>query len=278
MLYRQSWLPTSSPNLPLRGVVLIVHGLAEHSDRYAELAQFLNTHQYAVYGFDLRGHGRSPGMRGYVERFEDYLVDVQTVLDQVQTQHSITPPNSITPPRTPLFLLGHSMGGAIATRFVLEHPEVNLAGLILSAPALALNPKVSPLLIRLSGLLGTLLPTMPTVALDHTGISRDPAVRAAYDQDPLIHHGKIRARTGAELIRTIRWIEAHRSALQLPLLIFHGTGDRLAPITGSEALYQAAQSTDKTFKRYEGLYHEVFNEPERAQVWQDLLDWLQCHG
>jgi acylglycerol lipase len=261
-LYEQYWQPPAPP----KGVVLIVHGYAEHSDRYRHLADFLAHTSYAVASFDLRGHGRSQGERTFINHFDEYLTDLDLFLERVRQRH----------PGLPLFLLGHSMGGAIAALFAITR-QPTIQGLVLSGPALQAGDGNPAILIALSGLLGRLFPRLPTVALDSTAVSRDPVVVQRYQTDPMVYHGKFLARTAAELLSAMNRIQAGWETLTMPLLVMHGTEDRLAHPTGSKQLHAHARATDKTLKLYQGLYHEIFNEPEQEQVFRDMCDWLDAH-
>lgn len=261
-LYYQGWLPEGDP----AAVLLVVHGLAEHSGRYGNVVDYFVPRGYAIYAPDHRGHGRSQGARVYVERFTDYLDDLKTFFDMVRGWH----------PDRKIFMLGHSMGSTIGLAYAARHQD-ELDGLILSATCVRPGESISPLLITVGKLISTLLPKMGMVVLDASTISRDPAVVAAYDNDPLVYRGKVTARLGAELIATMQAFSEQVSQLHLPLLIMHGTADRLVDPQGSPWLYEAVASTDKTLKLYEGYYHEIFNEPEHEQVLADVEAWLQAH-
>ncbi len=258
-LYEQWWRPPTP-----QAVVIIVHGLAEHSSRYTPAATYLASQGFAVYTFDLRGHGNSDGDQAYVQSFRDYLADLGILLSRVQERE----------PDKSIFLFGHSLGGAIATLFVIRYLPF-LRGLILSAPALKTGSSIPPLLVRLSGIVGRIAPKLATIKLEAKAISRDPQVVEAYEQDPLVYRGGILARTGAETNGAIKEIQARMEEVTLPLLIMHGTADRLTEVEGSKQLYTRAESKDKQLKLYEGLYHEILNEPEKEQVLGDMLNWLQ---
>ena len=260
-LHERRWLPEGDA----KAVVALVHGGTEHAGRYAHVAAFLNRHGYAVGAFDLRGHGRSEGRRLFVRSSEEHLDDAERFLDRLRQSW----------PRGPLFLFGHSMGGTVATLLVLTRP-VEVDGLILSGPFLSLGEGFSPLKIRAAKLLGRLLPHMPVEKLKAAYISRDEAVVRRYEADPLVYRGGIPARSAAAIIPAFRRIEAEEEGLRVPLLVLHGTDDRLADVEGSKRLYRRAGSADKTLKLYEGFYHEVLNEPEKEQVMEDLLKWLEA--
>lgn len=258
----RDWQPPTPP----RAALLIVHGYADHQGRYDHVAAHFVTHGYAVHTYDQRGHGHSSGRRTYVRSFDQYLDDLGLMLEAVQRQHS----------EVPVFLFGHSMGGAVVTLYALERaPEV--AGLILTSPAITLPDNVAPLLQKLSWLVGTLLPWLPTIKLDINHLSRDPEVVAQAAKDPLYYRGRMPARTGAELLRTARRIEAHMETLTLPFFVCHGTADQLTDPNGSIALYNQAASQDKTLTLYPGFYHETFNEPEGQQVLNQITAWLEEH-
>ncbi len=262
-LFCRSWQPDGAKP---RAAVLIVHGIAEHGGRYQHVGEYLASHGIAVEIFDLRGHGRSPspGGKTFVNRFDDYISDVHLYLQRMMERN----------PGIATFVLGHSMGGLIASLLVVTHQPA-ISGLILSAPVMKISDEISPLLVRLSSILGTLLPHLPTIKLDSSAISRDPEIVKKYDSDPLNYRGGIRARTGAEFNRATQQIQRQMEAVRLPLLILHGTSDRLADPAGSRQLYERAQSSDKTLKLYEGLYHEVMNEPEKERVLADIVAWIK---
>lgn len=249
-----------------KGVIVITHGIAEHSSRYAHVAQTLVEAGYEVIGFDLRGHGKSSGKRNYVNTFRDYLVDLQTVIDRAECNY----------PALPLFLFGHSMGGEIVSLYLIEG-KTTARGALLSAPSVKVSEDLSPFIQKISGLLSVLLPKLPAVKLSSTHISKDPAVVKSYDEDPLNYRKGILARTGSEVLVTTKTIMENAHKIDLPVLIMHGGEDKLADVSGSEMLYESIHSEDKALKIYAGLYHEIFNEPEQDMVKQDMIDWLNTH-
>lgn len=258
-LFEQRW----QPDKDAKAVIVIIHGYADHSGRYAHVADYLVNHGYAVEMFDLRSHGRSDGKNTLIRSFDEFLSDVEVFLKRVQQRH----------PNHKLFLLGHSMGGLIASLFVVTRkPDLN--GLLLSGASLKISDEISPLLVKLSSVIGAILPKLPTIRLDGTAVSRDPEVVKKYDSDPLNYRGGIPARTGAEFNRGVKQIQEQMEAITLPLLIMHGTADRLADPEGSKQLYERAQSKDKTLKLYEGFYHEILNEPEKETVMGDIVRWV----
>lgn len=250
-LFEQRWLPAGRP----RGVLAIVHGYAEHSGRYQWTAAGLTARGYAVEALDLRGHGRSEGERVFVNTFEEYLDDVERFLDRVRSRH----------PGVPLFLLGHSMGGGIVTSFVIARKPA-LAGVLLSGSAL-LTPRPAP---------DPSAPPRPPGPLPATAISRDPAVVAAYENDPLVYRGAPRTDRASAWDDAFRLVQTGMESIDLPILIMHGTADLLTPAEGSRRLFERVSSKDKSLKLYEGLYHEILNEPEKEQVIADILAWLDA--
>ncbi len=259
-LYTRAWWPSSAP----RAVVGLVHGYAEHSGRYDHVAQTLTEQGAVVYAYDQRGYGHSEGRQGYVDSFERYIDDLEQFLEGVRTQE----------PDLPLFLFGHSMGGLVVLKYVLDRSP-SLDGLLLSAPALEVNPDLAPLLRRIAQIIGRLFPTLPTTRSPDDAISRDPDVVAEAENDPLNYHGRVLARTGAELLRAGADVRARLDALTDPFLVIHGTADSLTNPDWSRHLYDRAAADDKTIELYDGLYHETFNEPEKDEVLRDLGTWLE---
>lgn len=258
-LYEQWWLPQGEST----AVVIVVHGFTEHSGRHARLAEELNRHGYAVYSMDLRGHGKSEGERAFVRQFDEFLADLDLLVERVVGRE----------PGKPLFLFGHSMGGTIVALFaVTRQPDVQ--GLVLSAPAVRVGKGVFPILRRLAAVVAWLFPKLRVVNLGYGFISRDPQVIADFENDPLVFRGRFPVRTGAEILAAAQRVQDKARAVRLPLLILQGTGDRIVDPQGSRLLHQKAGSTDKTLHLYEGLYHEVLSEPERDQVLADMIEWL----
>ena len=256
-LFWQAWLPAEA-----RAVVVIAHGAGEHSRRYEHVARRLVDAGYAVYALDHRGHGLSKGRRALVDRMDRVIADVRTLVGRAASEN----------PGRPLFLLGHSMGGTIGIAFAARHQE-ELAGLALSGPVAVLEA-ASPALRVVASVLSTLTPGLGVFAVDASLVSRDPEVVRAYREDPLVFHGKLPARTVAELAAAVGRFPAEVPRIRLPLLVMHGTKDALAPVAGATMVHERAASGDKTLRLYEGLYHEILNEPERQTVLDDLLSWL----
>lgn len=261
-IYYQSWLPEGDP----MAVLLVVHGLAEHCGRYMNLVNHFLPMGYAVHGIDHIGHGKSDGTRVHVQRFEDFTDTLKIFFDMVRKWQ----------PEKPIFLVGHSMGGLISAAYLLEH-QAELSGAVLSGPSVKVPDNISSTTIFLGKVFSTLMPKLGLLALEAQGVSRDPAVVEAYVNDPLVYTGKTTARLASELLKTMQRVCAEGARITLPVLIAQGGDDRLVDPSGAQLLYETIHSADKTIKVYDGLYHEVFNEPEHDQVLGDVEAWLESH-
>lgn len=259
-LFARSWLPAGPP----RDVVVIAHGFGEHGGRYGNLVERLVALGYAVHTVDHRGHGRSGGVRALVERLAIVIEDFHGFVEQVRAKHEV--------PKVKL--VGHSMGGSIAFGYALAH-EDRLSGLILSGPAIGgIVPRAQQLVLRV---ISAIAPRLGVLLLPAEGVSSDPAVVRAYVEDPLVHHGKAPARTISELVRASASYLRRAHEVTIPTLVQHGAEDILIPVGGNTEVYAAIGAKDKTIRIYDGLHHEIFNEPEHAQVIADLTDWLAAH-
>lgn len=261
-IYYQAWLPEGDA----KAVLLIVHGLGEHCGRYMNVVDHFVPLGYAVYGLDHIGHGKSEGTREFVQSFEDFTNTLTIYFNMVTEWQT----------GKPVFLVGHSMGGLIASHYLLDY-QANFKGAVISAPAVKVSDSISQTTIIMGKILSALAPKMGLLGLDANGISRDKEVVEAYVNDPLVFHGKTPARLAAELLKAMLRVTAEAHNLTLPLLIVQGGEDKLVDPDGAQMLYDKASSEDKTIKVYEGLYHEVFNEPERAIVLKDVETWLAAH-
>lgn len=258
-IHYQSWLPAQP-----KAAVVIAHGLGEHGGRYAQVAQVLVDAGCAVYAIDHRGHGKSDGVRAFVDKFANAVADMDHLIDHAKRSH----------PGKPLFLLGHSMGGALSLNYAIQHGN-KLSGLILSGPAVALDG-APPFLAPISKVLSSIMPKLGMFAVDPSLVSRDQDEVAKYSSDPLNAHGKVPVRTLAEIVRCVEWLPSALPSLKLPTLLLHGRDDKLAGVAGSQMVYDRISSTDKTLNIYDHLYHEIFNElpADRARVFQDMTAWL----
>lgn len=261
-LFQQWWRPVGQAP---RAAVVVVHGLKDHGSRYGELAARLVSRGFAVHALDLRGHAHSEGARVDVDAFDDYVTDLGAVLQRVRQQE----------PGKPVFLLGHSMGGAIVTLFTLDHPS-EVSGLITHAAALRLDAggaKVGSIKF-----LSAINPKAGLFQLDLADFSRDPEVVRAAQEDPLVYQPAAPVHTARELIGAVDRIQTRMEELTVPVLILHGTADKVTPAEGSKDLYRRARSTDKTLKLYPELYHDLVHEPEKETVLNDITAWLETRA
>ena len=261
-IFYQYW----SPEEHARAKLVIVHGLAEHSGRYMNVVNHFVPAGYAVYGVDHIGHGRSDGDRVYVERVQEYTTTLATYIDMIHDWQ----------PDKPIFLIGHSMGGLIGAAYLLEHQH-GLSGAVLSGPGIKVPDNISRTVIFMGKILSKILPRVGILQLDSNGVSRDPAVVDAYVTDPLVYTGKVTARLGAEMLKTMQDVTNSASRINLPLTIVQGGNDILIDPGGAQLLYDSVSSEDKTIKIYEGFYHEVFNDPGHEQVLNDVWKWIEAH-
>ena len=252
-----------TPDTPPRAVVVLSHGLGEYARRYDHVAQRFGDAGLVTYALDHRGHGRSGGKRMLVRHISEYTADFDTLVRIATREHH----------GLKCVVLGHSMGGGIVFAYGVERPD-NYDMMVLSAPAVAAQELVSPLMIVAAKVLGALVPGLPVQELDVAAISRDPAVVQAYNDDPLVYHGKVPAGVGRALLQVGETMPQRAPASTAPLLVVHGSDDRLIPVDGSRRLVECVGSTDVELKVYPGLYHEVFNEPERDQVLGDVVAWI----
>lgn len=255
------WTPDTTP----RGLVILAHGLGEHARRYDHVAARFGREGLITYALDHRGHGRSGGKRVLVKDICEYTGDFGTLVGIAGRAH----------PGLARVVLGHSMGGGIVFAYVVEHPD-DYDLMVLSGPAVAAQLAVSPLLGWVAKTVGAVAPGMPLQALDADAVSRDPAVVHAYNTDPLVYHGKIPGGIARALLLVGETMQQRAPSLTAPLLVVHGSDDRLIPVEGSRRLVEAVGSSDAELKVYPGLYHEVFNEPEHVQVLDDVVSWINA--
>ncbi len=259
-IYYHYWEPEQPP----RGLVLVIHGAGEHCMRYQHLGEQLTARGLALAGLDHIGHGKSDGTYGHVDRFADFAETLEIYQRQVQGDF----------PGVPMILLGHSMGGLISANYLLKHQQ-EFIGCVLSGPAIKTELQPGAVQIALIRFLSAIAPRMGALQLDASGVSRDPAEVEKYQKDPLVNHGKMSARKVSELFKWMGNIQEHAREITLPLLLLHGGEDLMTSPAGSQFLYDEVASQDKTLKIYPGLYHEIFNEPEKEEVLADLLNWCE---
>jgi alpha-beta hydrolase superfamily lysophospholipase len=263
-LYYQRWLPGAEP----RASVALVHGLGEHGSRYANVVGPLVDDRYAVYTYDQRGHGRSPGPRVHIERWAEYRDDLGAFLRLVGGEVT----------ERPLVVYGHSMGSLVVLDYLLEGSNggrpSGLTAAVVSGVPLEPAGVGSPLLIAVARLLSGVRPRQSLdLGLDASALSRDPEVVAAYRADPLVT-SRATVRWGTESLDTVRRVETGMSRIDVPLLVLHGEADRLNLVAGARALAAALPAGSGTLRTYPGAHHEPHNDFGREQVVADIREWL----
>lgn len=252
-----------APDRP-RAIVLVVHGLSEHSGRYKHVMEHLAARGFACFAQDHRGHGRSARTLGDLESLDAVVGDLAVLHRDALAAF----------PGLPVFLLGHSMGGLISTLYAQRTD--GLRGAVLNAAAMDVPDDVPVVVQKAARVLGKLTPRLGVQPFykPHE-LTHDPAVVEAVERDPLFYKGRLRARTGAELLAGIRSAVRGLAQLEAPILVTHGSEDRTVPLRASEALFGGAASADKTFRLFEGMFHEVHNEPGRDEVLAVWSGWLE---
>jgi len=256
-IFTQSWHPKEKA----RGALVIHHGLKSHSEHYDELARRLVAKGFAVYALDMRGHGRSGGPRATLDDFDDLLADLDAVVEKARAAEA----------GRPIFIAGHSVGGAVVTLYAVEQKSA-ISGLIVLAPAIRIDrPAIEAAATPIASFL---LPNFGAVDVPNEHFSRDPEVVAEMDRDPLVYQPAGPARTAAGLLDALERIWSRADELDVPLLALHGTGDKATDPRGSTELVDRAKTNDSTLLLYRGLYHDLVREPERDQVMTDIENWL----
>lgn len=259
-LYAVEW-----PASEARGVVGLIHGVGEHCRRYDHLATRFNAAGFGVVGYDRQGFGRSEGRRGDAENLGVLLDEISQLVVSCERRY----------PDLPVFLYGHSMGGMLLLRYLIKrHPAIS--GAIVSAPHIQLSFQPSSLLVGIGKVMRRVYPTFSQQSdLDLDQLSRDPAVRSAYEADPYTH-GTLSSRLGIDMLEAGNWLHTWRGELPVPTLLMHGTADGLTSYDASTAFGERNPSR-LTFRAWDGLYHELHNEPEQEEVFRYVLDWLEQH-
>jgi alpha-beta hydrolase superfamily lysophospholipase len=253
------WLPEDAP----KAIITLVHGLGEHALRYQHVAQKFTDKGYILFGFDLRGHGRSSGPRGHAPSYDALMDDIQRSLDQARSRH----------PGLPVFLYGHSLGGNLVLYSSLtRQPEVK--GAIVTSPGLGTATPVNGVTLFLGNILYKLVPTFKfDNSLDRSGMARDPEVEKKYTADPLVHPF-ISSRLGLDMLANGMFILENPTKIHSPLLLMQGSADRLVSPELTRKFAENAPKNLVTYKEWEGFYHELHNEPEKDEVIQVMTDWL----
>jgi len=254
-----SWRPAGTP----RAVMVLIHGFNAHSGYMAWPGEQFAARGLAVYALDLRGRGESEGERFYVEKFSDYLTDVNTLVSQARSEH----------PGLPIYVLGHSAGGVIAASYVFEHQH-EIAGLVCESFAFDVG---LPHLVQLAleGV-GYLAPHVHVFSLNNEDFSRDPQAVARMNSDPLIAKESQPAETAAEMLKAAERLKANMPAFTVPVLIIHGTADKATRPAGSQYFHDHAGSADKTLRLYDGHFHDLLNDVDKEKVMSDVQAWLDA--
>ncbi|KAK1425983.1 hypothetical protein QVD17_14650 [Tagetes erecta] len=262
-LFCRSWFPMSDE---IRGILIIIHGLNEHSGRYADFARQLNSCNFGVYAMDWIGHGGSDGLHGYVPSLDHVVADTGSFLEKIRSDH----------PGTPCFLYGHSTGGAVVLK-AASYPyiEEQLEGIILTSPALRVTPS-HPIVGAVAPLFSLVAPKYQFKGANKRGIpvSRDPAALVAKYTDPLVYTGPMRIRTGHEILRISSHLTRNFKSVTVPFFVLHGSADKVTDPLASQDLYNQATSKFKHLKLYDGFLHDLLFEPEREEIAQDIIDWM----
>lgn len=259
-LYCQRWTPDDAP----KANIILVHGYDEHSGRYAYFAEHCVNHGFAVHTLDHWGHGKSDGENGFVPEFSVYHDGLDALLGQMPAEQQALP----------LILVGHSLGGLIGASYLLEN-QSNFAAAVLSGPAIKATEEPSSFMKGVSRFLSKVAPRMGVLGLEASGVSRDPKVVADYLADPLVSGTKISARLAAEMMGNMEAVQNQAARITLPMLLLHGEEDSLTAPEGSIFLNEHIGSKEKMLKIYPGLFHEIFNEPEKDAVLTDMTDWIE---
>lgn len=261
-IFTRSWLPDTDG----KANVFIIHGLGEHSGRYAEIATYLAERGFRVHALDHTGHGRSEGLRAYISQF---AIFVDTVKDFILRCQAETP-------NLPSLIIGHSMGGVITSNLLIDHPKL-VQGAILSGPALTTDDAVSDAQKFILKTIAKILPKLPVFQLDASLICRNKQVVDDYLADPLVYSGKIRAKLIVEIVSAGERALSRAAEIKLPMLFLHGEEDALASPKGSQLMHAAISSEDKEIVLYPDLYHEIFNEECKQEIFATVDNWLNAH-
>ncbi|KAJ6800839.1 uncharacterized protein M6B38_202250 [Iris pallida] len=262
-LFTQSWTPLA---VQTKGLVVLMHGLNEHSGRYNHFAMQLNDSGFKVYAMDWIGHGGSDGLHGYVHSLDYAVDDLKAFLEKVLAEN----------PRLPCFLFGHSTGAAIVLKAVLDpKTEARIEGVVLTSPAIRVQAS-HPIVEIVAPIFSLLVPKYQFDSADKKGppVSRDPEALKVKYSDPLVFTGAIRVRTGYEILRICYHLQQNLNRVTVPFLVLHGTSDTVTDPEGTQRLHQEASSTDKSIKLYEGFLHDLLFEPERDDIARSIIDWL----
>ncbi|CAL1386376.1 unnamed protein product [Linum trigynum] len=263
-LFCRSWFPLHDD---LKGILVIIHGLNEHGGRYAHFAKQLTSSNFGVYAMDWIGHGGSDGLHGYVPSLDHVVADTGAFLEKIKSEN----------PGVPCFLFGHSTGGAVVLK-AASYPRIQemVEGIVLTSPALRVKPS-HPIVAAVAPIVSLVAPRFQFKGANKRGIpvSRDPAALLAKYSDPLVYTGPIRVRTGHEILRISSYLMRNIKSVTVPFFVLHGTADRVTDPLASQDLYNEAASKFKDIRLYEGFLHDLLFEPEREEIAQEIIDWME---
>lgn len=257
-MFTQSW----TIDTPVANLILI-HGLGEHSGRYAWTAKKMNEAGINVFAFDQRGHGQTEGLKAFIKSFDDHVEDLAAFRKKVIIDHSL-----------PLFIYAHSMGALVTSKYIIDRQPEGITGIVFSGGALKVDPDLSPFLQKISPLVGRLIPKLKTIKLDSKLVSRVPEEINKYDTDPLINHEGTFASTGYQMLKTIKYVQNNFDKWNIPVLIMHGSMDKLIDPEGSKQMHNKIPIEDKELVILEGLFHEIMREPEKEEVLDKMTSWI----
>lgn len=260
-VYAREWAPPVA-----KGAIVLVHGLGEHVQRYSHVAQSLTGAGYSLVGFDLPGHGKTPGTRGHIPSYPMVMDLITRMLEETNAKY----------PHLPHFLYGHSLGGNLVLYYAI-HEKPRLSGVIVTSPGLGTSVPVPAWKTALGKVLYNMAPSFQMDnGLDITGLSHDQAVVEAYRKDPLVHP-KVSTRLGLDTLANGRWIVEHASEFPpVPLLLMQGSADRVIDPKLTKRFADCFRG-DLSFKMWEDGYHELHNEPNKQEVLKTMIEWLDEH-
>lgn len=262
-IFTQSWIPDNN----LKAAILLIHGYAGHSDRFAYFAVEMVKYNYGVFALDLQGFGRSDGLKADINDFEDYVEDTETYLKQIKQDY----------PQIPLILMGHCMGGNVAILTTAKNPG-KISSLILTAPALKVISNLPKVVQDMANYVSAFAATIPIMPMDLSALSKDPSVIEEFKKDPLAYNGRIRARMANQIANGAEKARKAANQISIPVWLGHGTEDKWIETEATKTFVENLASEDVTYKLYNGLYHDMLHEPEKDIIIGDILQWIEKTG
>lgn len=265
-LYTRYWFKNDeAQDTAPKALLLILHGLGEHCLWYTDMAEFLNKHGVYVFAHDHVGHGQSEGARVHVDNFQEYVDDAFLHADKIKKDF----------PNTPMFVLGHSMGGLMSIAAANQRPDL-FRGVILDAPLITLDNLPPAFVVWLGRMVSNIIPQFPVRALDSKAMSRDKEMVKKYEDDPLVHNGRLKARQVATMLDAMAVEEKSLSDIEWPFLILHGEPDELTSVNGAKLMYEKAKSKDKQLKLFPDAFHQLHLElePVKSETLNLIASWI----